>query len=327
MKRIILTAIVFIASVGISLAGPADFFSEKVKDFGVSTRGPILTHYFFVTNSSKQTVTMGTPRVSCGCTSAKVYQSTLKPGESTAVAAYMDTRRISYSNSLKSVIVYVPFLSPSFEEVQLTVQTVCRDDLLMSPSEIEMGKVKMGAGATASTKVTMLSDPNWKLVDAKCTGGFVKPSFKEVSRNGAMVTYEVTATLDPKCPAGNWTAEIWVKSSHPGIEKLRIPLTVLVDQAIAINPDHVNLNGLKLGESTEHRIQLTSDKPFKVMDIKGAGDDVTVETQEKDATVVQTLKVTVKPEKIGNLVRTLEVSTNHPLQKKLTIPLVAEVNK
>ena len=327
MKRIIPLAVAFVSTCGFSLAGPPDFFTEKAKDFGVSSRGPVLSHFFFVTNTSNQTVTMGQPRVSCGCVSASVYQSVLKPGESTAVVANMDTRRINYSNSVKSVIVYVPFLSPTFQEVQLTVQTVCRDDLMLSPTAMEMGTVKMGAVATATTKVTLMSDANWKITDATCTGGFVKPKFKELTRVGNQVTYEVTAALDPKCPAGNWTAEVWIKSNNPAIEKLRIPLSVNVEQAIAINPGEVNLNGLKSGEKTEHRIQLKSDKPFKVTDVKGAGADVTVEMQEKDATVVQTLKVTVKADKPGNIERTLEVSTNHPLQKIVLISFKAAVGK
>lgn len=327
MKRILLGLASLAMSVGIAQAGPPDFFTEKAKDFGVSSRGPVLTHFFFVTNTSDKTVTMGQPRVSCGCTSAHVYQPVLKPGESTAVAAYMDTRRITYSNSVKAVTVYVPFLQPTFEEVQLKVQTVCRDDLLMAPAAMEMGTVKAGAGAKASTKVTLLSDANWKLTDAKCTGGFIKPEFKEISRQGNQVTYEVTASLDATCPTGNWTAEVWVKSNNSNVEKLRIPLSVIVEQPIAINPGEVNLNGLKSGEKTEHRIQLKSDKPFKVTDVKGAGADVTVETQEKDATVVQTLKVTVTPDKPGNIERILEVTTNHPNQTSLKIPLKAAVAK
>src|SRR5262245_23724738 len=119
MTRILMAVTAFAMSAGIAAAGPNDYFSEKVKDFGVSPRGPVLTHFFFVTNTSKQNVTLGQPRVSCGCTSAHVYQAVLKPGESTAVAAYMDTRRITYSNSVKAVTVYVPFLQPTFEEVQL----------------------------------------------------------------------------------------------------------------------------------------------------------------------------------------------------------------
>lgn len=310
-----------------ALAGPPDYFPEKEKDFGVTPRGPMLVHYFFVTNTSQQPVTIGTPRVSCGCTAAKVFKSVLQPGETTAVEASMDTRRIQQSNSVKSVIVYVPFLQPTFQEVQLRVQSVARDDLMMSPYAFDLGKIKTGAGAKASTKVTFYSDSNWKLTEAKSTGGYVKADFKEVSRVGNQVTYEVSATLDPACPAGHWTAEVWVKSSNPAVDKMRIPLTVVVDQPIAINPGEVNLNGLKSGESTEHRIQLKSDKPFKVTGVTGAGADVTVETQEKTATVVQTLKVTVTPDKPGQIERNLKVATDHPDMKLLNIPLKAAVGK
>ena len=328
MTRVMLVAMATVAFGHAAYAGPNDFFVEKSKDFGVTPRGPILTHYFFLTNTSKQTVTLGTPRVSCGCVNAQLTGVTqLQPGESTAIAAHMDTRRIQQSYTVKSVIVYVPFLSPQFEEVQLKVQAIARDDLMMAPSAFELGTVKMGTGGKASTKVTLLSDENWKLTETKSTGGYVKADFKEVSRVGKQVTYEVTASLDPTCPAGNWTAEVWVKSNNPAIEKMRIPLTVNVEQAIAINPGEVKLNGLKLGQLTEHRIQLKSDKPFKVTDIKGAGDSVTVEPQEKGATVVQTLKVTVKPDKPGNIDRTLQVQTNHPDQKIVTIPLSAAVPK
>lgn len=314
---------VLVGTWGIATAGPRDYFSEHSKDFGVTPRGPVLTHYFFLTNKSDKTVTLGQARVSCGCVSASVMKSTLAPGEMTAVAAFMDTRRISYTNAVKSVTVYVPFLSPTFEEVQLKVQSIARDDLMLAPAALEMGSIKMGAGGKASTKVTFLSDPNWKVTEAKANGGFLKADVKEVSRVGSQVTYEVTANLDPTCPIGNWTAELWLKTSNSGVEKIRLPLTVNIEQAIAINPDTVRLNGLTAGEKTEHRIQLKSDQPFKVTDVKGSGGDVTVETQEKDATIVQTLKVVVTPNKAGAIERNLEVTTNHPYQKNITIPLKA----
>jgi hypothetical protein len=304
-------------------AGPRDYFSEHSKDFGVTPRGPLLTHYFFVTNSSDKTVTLGQARVSCGCVRAEVLKGTLAPGETTAVAAYMDTRRIQYSNSVKSVIVYVPFLSPTFEEVQLKVQSIARDDLMLAPASLEMGTIKVGTGAKATTKVTFLSDANWKVTDAKSNGGFVKADAKELSRVGNQVTYEVTASLDSKCPAGNWTAEIWLTTSNAAVEKIRIPLSVNVERAIAINPEAVRLNGLESGKKTEHRIQLKSDQPFQVTDVKGGGADLVIETQEKEATVVQTLKVTVTPAKSGSMERNIEVTTNHPHQKSITIPFKA----
>ena len=105
MLRIALAVVgVFVGS-GFALAGPSDLFTEKVKDFGTAPRGPVLVHYFRFTNTTNQTLTLGQPRVSCGCTSASVSKNTLAPGESAAVIAHMDTRRIQYANVTKTVTV------------------------------------------------------------------------------------------------------------------------------------------------------------------------------------------------------------------------------
>ena len=65
---------------GFATAGPADFFTEKEKDFGVSPKGTVLVHYFRFTNTTKNTVTLGQPRVSCGCVSPALTAYSLAPG-------------------------------------------------------------------------------------------------------------------------------------------------------------------------------------------------------------------------------------------------------
>jgi hypothetical protein len=209
-------------------AGAADLFPEKVKDFGVSPRGTILVHYFRFTNTTGQPIQIGQPRVSCGCVSAYILKNTIAPGETTAVIAQMDTRRIPTPYTTKSVIVYVPFFSPTVEEVNLRVQTVCRDDLIMSPDSLAFGTVQKGKGAKATTKVTLTSDASWQVTAAESTGGYVKVEVKEESRVGTQVTYAVTATLDKECPAGNWTSDVNLKTNKADIPTLRIPVTVNV---------------------------------------------------------------------------------------------------
>src|SRR4051812_46539353 len=77
-----------------ALAGAADYFTEAGKDFGPTPRGPVLVHYFTITNTTDKVVNIGQARVSCGCVSATVMQNVLQPGQSTVVHAAMDTRRI-----------------------------------------------------------------------------------------------------------------------------------------------------------------------------------------------------------------------------------------
>jgi len=218
-------------------AGAADLFPDKVKDFGVSPRGTILVHYFRFTNTTGQPLQLGQPRVSCGCVSAYILKNQIAPGETTAVVAQMDPRRIPTPYTTKSVTVYVPFFSPTVEEVSLRVQTVCRDDLIMSPDSLAFGTVQKGKGAKATTKVTLTSDPSWQVTAAESTGGYVKVEVKQESRVGSQVTYEVTATLEKDCPAGNWTSDVYLTTNKADIPKLRIPVTVNVTNTVATSAD------------------------------------------------------------------------------------------
>lgn len=236
MVRIALAVAGLFVSAGAASANPGNLFAEKVKDFGPTPRGPVVTHYFRFTNTTNQPINLGQPRVSCGCVSASVSQNVVQPGQSAAVIAQMNTNRAGPAGVLKAVTVYVPFLTPSHTEVALRVQAVIRDDLILSPDTITLGTVRKGQGARGTTRVTFTTDPNWKVTEATCNGAFVKVETKQESRAGGMVTYEVVATLDKDCPAGNWIADITLKTSNPAVATVRIPVTVTVTAPATVSP-------------------------------------------------------------------------------------------
>lgn len=324
MNRFVIALAGVLGTTGLASAGASDLFGEKSKDFGVTPRGPVLVHYFRVTNTTANPVTIGQPRVSCGCVSASVIKNRLAPGESTAVVAHMDTRRINTPYQVKTVTVYVPFLSPVHEEVSLRVQTVTRDDLMMSPDTIAFGTVTKGKGATMTTKVTFMSDPNWTITEATSTGGYVKASFAQESRNGSMVTYTVTATLDPTCPAGNWVSDINLKTSNAGVASLRIPVTVNVAAAMAVTPEAVAFGDVTVGKAAEKQIVLQSGTPFKVLEVK-AGDDVVVTLDNKDAKASHVLTFAATPKAAGGFDRKVEIITDNKDMPNVVIPVSAKV--
>ena len=325
MRRLLWSAMFALAMVGRADAAANDYFTEFVKDFGVTSRGPVLTHYFAITNTTKATLTIGTARVSCGCVSASVLKNQLAPGESTSVVAMMDTRRIPQANTLKTVTVYVPFLSPILEEVSLRVMSIARDDLVMSPDTIALGTVRKGKGGTASMKVTLYNFGSWDISEATSTGKFVKAEFKLANRGTSEVTFDVTATLDPTCPVGNWTSDIFIKTNAPGIEKLRIPVTLNVVVPISTNPEDVKLTDLKPGITTEHRVLLQGTQPFKIMEVKGNDDEVTVKAQSEESRPVHILTVAVTPKAMGTMVRSFEIITDHKEMTKIVLPFKATV--
>lgn len=327
MRRLAVTLFVLVLGAMPANAGAKDYFSELEKDFGPTPRGPVLTHYFSVTNNTKNAVTLGTARVSCGCVSAHVMDANLAPGESTVVTAYMDTKRIINLNTTKSVIIYVPFLAPRPEEVTLKVQCVARDDLFLSKPELAMGDVLKGKSATVTTKITVMNQPKWEVSEVASTGKFVNGSVKLLKRDAAETTYEVTAKLDENCPSGNWTSELFLKTNVAGLERVRLPVTVNVATVIAATPETVTIPDLKQGGEHETKLQLKGEKAFKILAVNGSDAVVDVKAQASDSRATHTLLFTVKPLKPGELKRSIEVLTDHKDMPKLTIPFEAKVGK
>jgi len=305
----------------VTWGGAADLFEEKVKDFGVTPRGPVLTHYFRFTNTTKQTLTLGQPRVSCGCTSAAIFTTQVAPGETTAVAAYMDTRRIPQAGVTKSVIVYVPFLQPNMEEVTLRVQTVTRDDLVMTPDTLNFGAVRKGQGGRTSLKMSLAANPNWEVTEAASTGGYIRAAVAKAEGG----QYEVTATLDPECPVGNWTAEVWLKTNDPTAPKLRVPVSVNVVAPMAITPSVVQLGEVRLGESAQQRVIVQGTQPFKVLEVKGSDEQLTVKVAEPDLKPVHILTITANPKVLGELKRTVQIVTDSKEQEVVNLGVVGKV--
>src|SRR4029078_4188083 len=77
---------------------------------------------------------------------------------------------------------------------------------------------------------------NVQLMEPTSESSFVVPSLKEVRRTPTETVYEVDAKLRPDTPPGLWFTDVWVKTNDPGISKLRVPLTVEVQQATAKVP-------------------------------------------------------------------------------------------
>ena len=322
MRRTILTGLFLLLAAAGAKAGSTELFAETAKDFGTSPRGPILTHYFPVTNTTNQPITLGQPRVSCGCVSASVGKNVLAPGESTSVVAQMDTKRIPQANVSKTVIVFVTVQSAGrVEEVQLRVTSIARDDLVMTPETFAFGTVRQGQGGKVTTKLTLYTDPNWQITEAESSGIYVKATVKKLDKlvNEAGASYEVTATLDPACPVGNWTADVYVKTTAAGVQKLRIPVTVTVTAPIAVNPEAVNFGSVTAGAAADQKVMLQGGQAFKILEVKGGDAELEIGPAGTVSRPVHILKLTLTAKDAGKVAKTIEVVTDHPEQKSLKI--------
>jgi len=333
MSRLLLaSALVVAAAVPVFAAPPtsaADYFSEKEKDFGVTAVGPALVHYFAITNSSKQAVEMGTPRIQCGCVSVTLLKGTLEPGETTYLVATMNTTKIPVHqiNTFKSVAVTVPFSKPNLEEVTVLVKCFARNDMSWNADAVAFGSVTKGKAATASLKVTLFNQPKWEITEVKSNGAFVKAEAKLASRTETATTYDINCTLDTKCPAGNWMSELVVSTNATGIEKMRVPVTVNVVEFIAPKPGTVEFGTLPMGGAKSMDVTLSGKQAFKIVEVKGGDAVVTATPKTTGSLKEHTLKLDVKADTAGDLARQIIIVTDSKEQPEVIVPVSGAVKK
>jgi hypothetical protein len=320
MFRQQLVIIALLGSATLGQAGTEEYFESRVHDFGATPRGPQLVHYFRFTNNGKETLSISSVRVSCGCVTASAAATQVKLGESSYIAASMDSRRFT---GHKAVTVYVQFSSPRFEEVALQVQANGRDDFSMYPDTMVFGPIRRGTTPKASVQVTLVGDLNWEIKGITADSNFVKPSAKQIKRNGNEVTYEIMASLRPDLPVGKWYTDVWLETSNPNLAKVRVPLTVEVNTAITATPAALELGDIKMGESVEQNVLVKADKPFKIKGIRGADAQVSVGDLAEDAKAVHVVKITVKPVMPGEVRRAISIVTDDGDETAVTIPVRA----
>lgn len=296
--------LISLATAAAAQAGAEAYFEEKAFDFGPTPRGPQLVHHFRFTNKGDAPVSITRIRSSCNCITATAPAEKVKPGESAAVTIRMDTRRFA---GAKTETVYVVFAGPPVEEVPLKVQAQAREEFTLSPDKFAFGKVGKGTAATATVRATLAGDPAWEVSEAKADSEHVKVAVKKGTTKGAYVTYEITATLAGGLPAGRFETDVWLKTSNADVGKVRIPVAVEVGAAVSASPSAVAFGEVKVGQAAERNVLVRGEKPFRIKSIKGADAGVEVSGAGDEAKAVHVLKVAFKPQKPGDVSRSVEI--------------------
>jgi hypothetical protein len=314
---------------GLSLAGPASaaswadaMFSDLSKDFGSVPRGPTLQYPFRLVNTTKTTVSVANVRVSCGCVTATALKGTLAPGEETSVLAQMDTRRFS---GAKTVTIYVQFDRPAWEEVRLWVQANSREDVSVNPDAIAFGRAKRGTAPTSTVTVTFLGNTGSQITDVQSDSNYVQTNLKEVSRQDAEVSYQLTAKVRPDTPVGKWYTDVWLQTNNPGMPRVRVPLTVEIESALSVSPPKVQFGSVKVGGEAERRVIVRGVKDFRITEVRGADGELVVRDSTKDSRPVHVLTITLKGDKAGDLDRKLRVVTDLPDESEIDFEARAQV--
>lgn len=253
-------------------------FASTSHDFGSVARGSATEFRFEFSNPFEEVVHVESVRSSCGCTSPRAEKDTLTTFEKSAIIAKFNTDTFV---GHKSATVTVTFDKPFRAQVQLRVSGNIRTDVVFNPGRIDFASVDRGKGAKAITILDYVGNSLWRLAEAKSNNEHLKLEFKERSRGGGRVSYEVSAELKENAPIGDINDQVLFISE----DGQRFPLTVTgrVVSEINVTPETVFLGEVAPGQEVSKKLIVRGKKPFKITGTEGELEGMKVDIKEESA--------------------------------------------
>jgi len=136
------------------------------------------------------------------------------------------------------------------------------------------------------------------------------------------VSYQVSARIRPDTPVGKWFTDVWLSTNDPSMPRLRVPLTVEIENPAPPRPalaketpkkngqPTVALGLVKVGAQAERKIILRGPRPFRITEITGTDHQIRVRDGKEESRMAHVLTITVRPEAPGQLNHTIHIRSD-----------------
>lgn len=285
----------------------ADALVDKKKlEFGVIATGAEAVQVVTIENTTRATLHISSWSTACRCAEASTPSKTLlQPGEKTFIEVRMNTRSFKGQRDT-SLSIY--FDAPQFAEVRIPISAYIRTDIVFEPSSVDFGTLDFLSGGKKIVRIAYAGRPDWHIRDVKYPGKDLAGEWREVSRVGGNVVYDLEVTLDPRTKPGRFRDIITLvtdDAAHPNVPLITLATVVpdirITTPDIAVRNSKGQLVPLKPGETTIVKVILQGSKPFLVEDVdcKEMQDCFEVRRSEKE-NKLQIVEMTfTAPEKVG----------------------------
>jgi hypothetical protein len=331
MIRCFAGGLLFLAlgSDGARAANWADsLFPERAHDFGTVARGAKVKYDFVLTNRLGEPITILSLRASCGCTSGKASRSSVGPGESALIEAFMDTRNFL---GVKSTKLYVTLVTAGGREAEvgLGVTSNILADIVLNPGAIDFGTVMKGQVPSQVLTIDRINAPAWRFERMISASRVLTAQLVETRRDSkGVVSYTMTVGLKSDAPAGAVRDEIRLLTNDRETPSIPIMVTAFVRGDLTAAPSVLTLGQVDSWAGKQGRFIIRASRPFAITAIEGSGDGFSLEEPDRSRKAMHILTAAYKPEEgttRGDLRRVFRVHTDLPGELPLDLTATLRV--
>jgi len=242
-------------------------FSETSHDFRTVGRGASAEYHFEFRNPYREDIRIASVRTSCGCTTPTVLKKELATGETSAVVAKLNTQTHIGD---KSATITVVFDRPRYAEVQLKVRGYIRTDITFSPPEVNFGEIAPGEEKRQQILVTHAGQSAWEIRDVRSLCGDLAVTLDAPERTPSGVRYRMTVMAKESMPEGDLRERLTLVTNDPHFPAIDMSVVGRVRPSLEVSPASLGLGTVRAGQSSERRLLIRAETPFKIVKVESA---------------------------------------------------------
>ncbi|MGH7965064.1 MAG: DUF1573 domain-containing protein, partial [Candidatus Binatia bacterium] len=305
-------------------SGPRIVFPEPVYDFGTVEQGEQITHLFRFINQGEQDLRIADVKTSCGCTAAIISANVIPPGQEGTISATFETARF-IGEKVKNVTVYSN--DPLQSVTTLTLQGEITVEIAPEPAQLYLGRPHRSEEVTQTVEVLYDAGKPISITKVENTHPAVRVQTEDLEK-GNKKGKKLTVTLKKGAAIGRLNDQITVTTTSQKIPTLTIPVFGSIEGDVLVQPPQVSFGTIRQGESRarEVRIKSRAASPVRVLRVESSAANVVPEVTEVKQGEEYRLTLKTKSDgKPGRIQGEVQVFTDHPEEKMLTIPLYGVV--
>ncbi|HUT11400.1 MAG TPA: DUF1573 domain-containing protein [Thermoguttaceae bacterium] len=284
-------------------------FKVTTHDFGSVARGAKIEFAFELSNIYLEDVHIVSVRSSCGCTSPRIENSSLKTYESGAIVARYNTHAFT---GRKGATVTVTFDKPFYTEVQLHVTGNIRSDVVVEPGSVELGTVDQGDAAEKRVTVRYLGRSDWRVLEVESANPHISARAVERYRGGGQVAYDLIVQLAADAPAGYLKDHLMLRTNDRYSAQVPVLVEGQVQAGITVSPSSLFMGVVEPGQKVTKRLVVRGKKPFRILSI--SCDDESFQFDASAGNVAKPVHIVpvtfVAGADTGKVVKTIRIETD-----------------
>jgi hypothetical protein len=283
-------------------------FKETDHNFGTVIRDAKTEYVFELENLYMEDIHIASVTTSCGCTTPRIENNTLKTYEKGAIVAHFNTDTFS---GQRGATLTVTIDKPYYAQVQLHVGGYIRTDVMLDPGSVQFGAIDQGGAFEQKVNVNYNGGySGWKINEVKSNNPYLTAQAVETNRYYGQANYTLKVRLDEKAPAGYLNDQVVLVTS----DNQKIPVLVegRIEPAVSVSPSALFMGVVQPGQKVTKQMVVKSKKPFKILSITCDDKSFEFNTNTEDAAKpVHLVPVTfVAGDDLGKIVKTIKIQTD-----------------